>query len=84
VAITTLYVTPSFGPKRGKVTGEYRRLHSEELYDLYSSTNIIWMIKARRMRWVGHVPHMGERRGLYRVLKGKPVGKRPLGRPRLR
>jgi hypothetical protein len=56
-----LFVTPSFVPKRGKVMGDYRRLHNEELYDLYSSTNIIWVIKSRRMRWVGHVPHMGGR-----------------------
>jgi hypothetical protein len=57
-----------------------RRLHNEELYDLYSSTNIIWVIKSRRMRWVGHVAHMGEMRGAYRVLVGKPEG--PLERHR--
>jgi hypothetical protein len=71
------------GTKRDKVTGEQRRLHKEELYDLYSSP-IILMIKSRRMRWAGHVGHMWERRGAYRVLVGKPEGKRPLGKPRHR
>jgi len=69
-----------FGPKRDVVTGEWRRLHNEELNDLYSSPNIFRMIKARRMRWAGNVTRMGER-SLYRVLVGKPAGKRPLGRP---
>ena len=69
------------GPKRDEVTGEWRRLHNEELNDLYSSTNIVQVIKSRRMKWVGHVAHMGESRGLYRVSVGKPEGKRPLGRP---
>ena len=55
-----------FGPKRNKVTGEWRKLHNEELNDLYSSPNIIWVIKSRRMRWVGHVARMGEKRGVYR------------------
>jgi len=73
-----------FGPERDKVTGEWRKLHNEELSDLYSSPNIVWVIKSRRMRWVGHVACMGERTGLYRVLLGKPEGKRPLGRPRHR
>jgi len=73
-----------FVPRRDKVTGEWRRLHNEELNDLYSSPNIVWVIKSRRMRWVGHVAHMGEERGVYRVLVGKPEGKRPLGRPRHR
>ena len=73
-----------FGPRRDEVTGEWRKLHNEELNDLYCSPNIVRMIKLRRMRWVGHVARMGERRGLYRVLVGKPEGKRPLGRPRLR
>ena len=67
-----------FGPKIDKETGEWRKLHNEELSDLYSSPIIIWVIKWRRMRWAGHVPHMGDRRGLYRVLFGKPEGKRPL------
>jgi hypothetical protein len=64
--------------------GEGRRLHNEELIDLYSSPNIVWVIKSRRMRWAGHVARMGERRGAYRVLVGKPEGRRPLGRPRHR
>ena len=71
-----------FGPRRDEVTGEWRRLHNEELNDLYSSPNIVRMIKSRRMRWAGHVARMGEERGVYRVLVGKPEGRRPLGRPR--
>ena len=66
------------------VTGELRRLHEEELNELYSSPNIVRVIKSRRMRWAGHVARMGEERGLYRVLVGKPEGKRPVGRPRRR
>jgi len=73
-----------FGPRRDEVTGEWRRLHNEELNDLYCSPNIVRVIKSRRMRWAGHVACMGEERGAYRVLVGKPEGKRPLGRPRLR
>jgi len=73
-----------FGPKRDEVTGEWRKLHNEELNDLYCSPNIVRVIKSRRMRWAGHVARMGERRGVYRVLVGKPEGKRPLGRPRRR
>jgi hypothetical protein len=72
------------GPKRAKVTGEWRKLHIEELNDLYSLPNIVWVVKSRRMRWVGHVAHMGEERGVRRVLVGKPEGKGPLGRPRRR
>jgi len=72
-----------FGPRRDEVTGEWRRLHSEELNDLYCSPNIVRVIKSRRMRWAGHVAHMGEERGVYSVLVGKPEGKRPLGRPRV-
>jgi len=72
------------GPKREGVTVDWRKLHSEELYDLYSSPNIFRVIKSRRMRWAGHVAHMGDRRGVYRVLVGKPGGKSQLGRPRLR
>ena len=70
-----------FGPKRDKTTRDWRKLHNEEVKDLYNSTNIVWMIKSRRMRWVGIVAHMGERRGVYRVLVGKPEEKRPLGDP---
>jgi len=73
-----------FGPRRDKVTGEWRRLHKEELIDLYSSPNIVWVIKSRRMRWAVHVVRMGEERGVYRVLLEKPEGRRPLGRPRRR
>jgi len=68
-----------FGPRRDEVTGEWRRLHNEELNDLYSSPNIVWVIKWRRMRWAEHVARMGEERGVYMVLVG-----RPLGRPRRR
>ena len=73
-----------FVPKRDKVTGEWRKLYNEELNNLYSSPNIVRMIKSRRMRWVGYVAHMGEGRGVYRVLVGKPERRRPLGRPRHR
>ena len=73
-----------FWPKRDEVTGEWRKLHNEELNDLYCSPNIVWVIKLRRMRWAGHVACVGERRGVHRVLVGKPEGKRPLGRPRRR
>jgi len=66
------------------VTGEWRRLHNEELNDLYSSPNIVRVIKSRGMRWAGHVARMGEERGVYRVLVGKPEGKRPQERPRRR
>jgi len=71
-----------FGPRSDEVTGEWRRLHNEELNDLYCSHNIVQVIKSRRMRWAGHVARMGEERGVYRVLVGKPEGRRPLGRPR--
>jgi len=73
-----------FGPRRDEVMGEWRRLRNEELNDLYSSPNIVRVIKSRRMRWAGHVTCMGEERGVYRVLVGKPGEKRPLGRPRHR
>ena len=73
-----------FGPKRDEVMGEWRKLHNEELKGLYSLPNIVRVIKSRRMRWAGHVACMGEGRGVYRVLVGKPEGKRPLGRPRSR
>ena len=61
-----------FGPRKDEITGEWRRLHNEELNDLYCSPNIVRVIKSRRMRWAGHVAHMGEERGLCRVLVGKP------------
>jgi len=73
-----------FGPRRDEVTGEWMRLRNEELNDLYSSPNIVRVMKSRRMRWTGHVARMGEHRGVYRVLVGKPEGRRPLGRPRCR
>ena len=73
-----------FGGKRDEVTGEWRKLHNEELNDLYCSPNSVRVIKSRRMRWARHVARMGERRGVYRVLVGKPEGERPLRRPRLR
>jgi hypothetical protein len=73
-----------FGTKRDEVTGNRRKLHNKELHDLYSSPNIIRMIKSRRMRWAGQVTQMGETRNAYRILVGKPGGKSPLGRPRRR
>ena len=69
-------------PRRDEVTGELRKLHNEELNDLYSLPSICRVINSRKMRWTGHGARMGERRGVYRVLVGKPDGKRPLGRPR--
>ena len=69
-----------FGPKRDEVIGEWRKLLKEELRDLYSLPNIVRVVKSRRMRWAGHVAHMGVGRGVHRVLVGKPEGKRPLGR----
>jgi hypothetical protein len=73
-----------FGPKRDEVTGECRKLHSEELHNLFSFPDIIRQVKSRRMRWAGHVARMGEERKLYKVLVGKSEEKRPLGRPRRR
>jgi hypothetical protein len=73
-----------FGPKRDGVTGGWRKLHNEELHNLYSLPSIIRIIKSSRMRWVGHVARMGEKRNVYRLLIGKPERKRPLGRPRHR
>jgi hypothetical protein len=70
-----------FGPKRDEVTGELRKLHNEELRDLYSSPSIITIIKSRRMRWACYVARKGEKRNAYRLLVGKPDGRRPLGRP---
>jgi hypothetical protein len=72
-----------FEPKR-KEDGSWRKLHNDELHSLYSSPNIVRVIKSRGMRWVGHVPRMGEGRGVYRVLVGRPEGKRQLGRPKHR
>jgi hypothetical protein len=71
-----------FGPKRNEVTGDWRKLHNEELHNLYSSSNIIRMSKSRRTRWEGHVARMRENRNAYRISVGKPEGKRPLGQPR--
>jgi hypothetical protein len=73
-----------FGPKRDEVTGEWRKLHNEELSDRYSLQNIVRVVKSRRMRWAGHVACRAKGRGVYRVLVGKPEGKRPLGRDRRR
>jgi len=72
-----------FGPKRDEVTGEWRKLHNE-ISDLYSLPNIVRVVKSRRIRWEVYVARMGEKRGLYKVMVGKPKGKRPLGRPRHR
>jgi hypothetical protein len=73
-----------FGPKTHEMTGGWRKLHNEELHGLYSSPSVVRVIKARRMRWVGHVAHMGEVRGAYNISVGRPEGRRPLGRPRRR
>jgi hypothetical protein len=70
-----------FGPKRDEATGEWRRLHNEELNDLHSSPNIVRVIKSRRMRWAGHVARMGEKRGACRILVGRPEGRHHLGDP---
>jgi hypothetical protein len=72
------------GPKRDEVTGEWRKLHNEELHNLYSSQNIIRQIKSRRMKWAGHVARMGDDRKMYKALACKSEGKKPLGRPRRR
>jgi hypothetical protein len=73
-----------FGPKRYEVTGEWRKLHNEELYNLYSSPNIVRQMKSRRMGWAGHVARMGEESKVYKVLVRNPEANRPLGRPRRR
>jgi hypothetical protein len=73
-----------FGPKRDEATRDWRRLHNEELNDLYSSPNIIRVIKSRSMRWAGHVARRSEKRSTYRILVGRPEGRRPLVRPRRR
>jgi hypothetical protein len=75
-------VLRTFGPKRDEKTEERRKMHNEELHDLYCSPHIIQAIKLGRMRWAEHVACMGERTGVYWVVKGKPEGKRPLGRPK--
>jgi hypothetical protein len=72
------------GPKRDEVTGEWKKFHNEELNDLYSSPTIVRVIKSRRMKWAGNVSRIGEGRVVYRVLVGKPEGKRSLGRPKRR
>ena len=72
------------GPKRDRVTGEWRKLHNEELNDLYSSPNIVRVIKSRILRWARHVARLEEGRDVHKVLVGKPEGKRPLGTPRHR
>jgi hypothetical protein len=71
-----------FGPKRDELTGEWRKLHNEEIHKLYSSPNLIIMIKSRRMRWSENVARVREKRNAYRILVRKPEGRRPLGRPR--
>jgi hypothetical protein len=73
-----------FGPKRNEVTGGWRKLHNEELRNFYCSPSIIRMRRSRRMRWEGHVARMGKKRNAYRLLVGKPEGKRPPGRPKHR
>jgi hypothetical protein len=73
-----------FGSKKDGVTGGWRKLYNEELHNLYSSPSIIRIIKSRRMRWAEHVARIGEKRNVYRLLVGKPEGKRPLERPRRR
>jgi hypothetical protein len=73
-----------FGPRWDRVTGGWRKLHNEELHNLYSSPSIIRIIKSRRIKWARYVTRMGEKRNVYRLLVGKPEGKRPLGRPRRR
>jgi hypothetical protein len=74
----------TFGPKGDEVTGSWRKLHNEELHNLYSSPRIIRMIKSRRLKWARHIARMGEKRNAYRIFVEKPEGKRPVGRPRRR
>jgi hypothetical protein len=85
ICVFMFYLTTlSLIHKRDEVTGEWRKLRNEELRDLYSSPSIIRIIKSRRMRWAGHIARIGEKKNEYRLLVGKPEGKRPLGRPRRR
>jgi hypothetical protein len=73
-----------FGPKKDEVTEDWRKLRNEELHNMYSSPNVIRMMKSRIMRCLGHVARMGEKRNAYRILVGRPEGNRPIGRPRYR
>jgi hypothetical protein len=73
-----------FGRKRDEVTWQCRKLHNEEINDLYASPNFVWVMKSSIIRWTGHVARTGEGKDMYRVLVGKPEGKRPLGKPRCR
>jgi hypothetical protein len=73
-----------FGPKGNEVTGKWRKLHNEGLNNLYTLTNIVQVVKSRRMRWAGHMARMGEGRVVHRIFLGRPEGKKTLGRPRLR
>ena len=84
VGVISLILRRVFGPKRDEVRGEWRKLHNEELSDLYSLPNFVRVVIPRIMRWAGHVARMGEARRVYRVLVGKPEEKRPMGRPRRR
>jgi hypothetical protein len=87
IVVRMLRVFEDRARRRDEITREWIRLHNEKLYDLYSSRNTVWVIKAERIRWAGYVAYtwyMGEMRGVCRVLVGKPEGKRPLGRPTLR
>jgi hypothetical protein len=84
VFVRSVFLCITFGPKRGEVTEEWRKLHNKELHDLYTSPSIIRVIKSRRMRWAGHIARMGEKVNAYRLLVGKPAGRRPLGRRRRR
>ena len=77
--LVTVDETLVFAPKRDEVTGEWRKLHNEELNNLYSLPNIVRVVKSRRMRWAGYVARMGKDRGVHRMLVGKPEGKKAFG-----